>query len=134
MSNRAFLYDIDIKSHYWPWTEEGWLDLKGYIIRVYSLKDIPRGFTAFKVGRNSLEVSKICVSPIFRRIGLGSALMKDLVLQAITLKKTKLCMTIHEHCEYIEWLVVRGWEGKGIESGLFPDGSDGYLFERGVMR
>lgn len=129
-----YLFHIDIRSYEWPWVAEAWKDLDGYFIRTYSLKNIPRGYIAYKIGNNSLEVSKLCVNPTFRRIGIGSALMKELVAQAIKLQKNKLCMTIHEHCKFLDWLTKRGWEAVSIVQGIFPDGSDGYLFERGVVR
>lgn len=129
-----YLFHIDIRSYEWPWVAGAWSDLDGYLIRVYSMKSVPRGYIAYKIGNNSLEVPKLCVNPTFRRMGIGSALMKDLVVQAIKLQKTKLCMTVHEHCKFFGWLNKRGWEAVGVVRGIFPDGSDGYLFERSVMR
>lgn len=130
---KPWLYDIDIKSYYWPWTEKGWCDLIGYIFRVYSLKNIPRGFSCFKVGNRSLEVVKLCVHPTFRRLGFGSLLCTDLIHMAISQKKSKLCMIVHEQCEHFDWLSHRGWTGIGIEKRLFPDGTDGFCFERTVI-
>lgn len=130
---KPWLYDIDIKSYYWPWTSEGWNNLAGYIFRVYSLKGIPRGFSCFKIGNNSLEVVKLCVHPTFRRLGFGSLLSDDLVHMAISQKKSKLCMIVHEYNEYLPWAVSRGWKAVGVERKLFPDGVDGYCLERAVI-
>ena len=128
-----YLYDIDIKSYYWPWTEKGWCDLIGYIFRVYSLKGVPRGFSCFKVGNNSLEVVKLCVHPTFRRLGFGSLLSDDLVHTAIGQKKQKLCMIVHEKCEHFDWLSNRGWRATLVVHGLFPDRTDGFCFERKII-
>lgn len=130
---KQWLYDIDIKSYYWPWTLEGWNDLVGYIFRVYNLKDVPRGFSCFKVGNNSLEVVKLCVHPTFRRLGFGSLLADDLVHMAISQRKKKLCMIVHEDNEYFDWLKKRGWLAVSIEKGLFPDRTDGFCFERNII-
>ncbi|KKM73744.1 hypothetical protein LCGC14_1407410 [marine sediment metagenome] len=132
-TQKRWLYDIDIKSYYWPWTEQGWHNLMGYIFRVYCLKGVPRGFSCFKMGNSSLEVVKLCVHPTFRRLGFGSLLNEDLIHTAISQKKSKLCMIIHEQNEYFDWLKNRGWNARGIERGLFPDGTDGFCFERAVV-
>ena len=128
-----WLYDIDIKSYYWPWTEKGWCDLAGYIFRVYTLKGVPRGFSCFKVGNHSLEVVKLCVHPTFRRLGFGSLLQDDLVHMAIGQRKQKLCMIVHEKNGYFDWLTKRGWKALSTERSLFPDGTDGFCFERIVI-
>lgn len=130
---KPWLYDIDIKSYYWPWTEKGWHNLSGYIFRVYSLKGVARGFSCFKVGNHSLEVVKLCVHPTFRRLGFGSLLQEDLIHMAISQKKKKLCMIVHEHNKYFEWLMHRGWLAVGVEAKLFPDGTDGFCFERNII-
>ncbi len=131
--HRPWLYDIDIKSYYWSWTEQGWHDLAGYIFRVYTLKGVPRGFSCFKVGYNSLEVVKLCVHPTFRRLGFGNLLQDDLIHMAISQKKKKLCMIVHEKNEYFDWLRARGWRATIIVHGLFPDKTDGFCFERAVI-
>ncbi len=133
ITKRPWLYDIDIKSYYWPWTLEGWNDLAGYIFRVYNLKGVPRGFSCFQVGNNSLEVFKLCVHPTFRRLGFGSLLAIDLVHMAISQKKSKLCMIVHEKNKHFDWLKNRGWRATIVGHGLFPDGTDGYCFERDVV-
>lgn len=133
IAKKPWLYHIDIKSYEWPWTEKGWCDLAGYIFRVYSLKGVPRGFSCFKVGNNSLEVVKLCVHPTFRRLGFGSLLSDDLVHTAIGQKKKKLCMIVHERNAYFDWLKHRGWVARSTEQGLFPDGTDGYCFEREII-
>ncbi len=133
VQQKPWLYDTDIKSYYWPWTIEGWCDLKGYIFRVYNLKNKPRGFSCFKVGNNSLEVVKLCVHPTFRRLGFGSLLQDDLIHIAISQKKKKLCMIVHERCAYFDWLNHRGWQARSVEKGLFPDGTDGFCFERDIV-
>ncbi len=129
-----YLYDIDIKSFYWPWPKEGWDNIKGYIFRTYILKNTPKGFTSFKVGPDCLRIIKIAVHPDYRRIGIGSLLMDDLVHIGISQKKSKLEMIVHEECKYLDWLRNRGWRATTVERGLFPDGTDGYTFERKVIQ
>lgn len=129
-TKKQWLYDIDVKSYYWPWTAEGWNNLTGYIFRVYNLKGVPRGFSCFKVGNHSLEVVKLCVHPTFRRLGFGSLLETDLGHMAISQKKQKLCMIVYAKCEYFDWLGNRNWKAVSVEQNLFPDGSDGYCFEK----
>ena len=131
--DHKFLYHIDIKSFEWPWQLDAWKQINEYFIQAFYIKDVPRGYHIFQIGRSSLEVSKLCVNPIFRRIGLGSALLRDLVRHAIRLQKTKLCMTVHEDCQYFGWLANRRWKATGIIKAVYPDGTDGFLFEREVI-
>ena len=127
------LYDIDIKSYYWPWLPEAWGEVKGYSFKVYMLRGKPRGFTCFKEEDDYLEIFKLAVHPHYRELGIGSVLLKDLVHAAISRRKKKLIMLVHEECKFFEWLGKRGWRAVSVERNRYPDGSDGYLFERDIV-
>ncbi|KKL18820.1 hypothetical protein LCGC14_2471750, partial [marine sediment metagenome] len=47
--------------------------------------------------------------------------------------KQKLCMIVHEKNGYFDWLTKRGWKALSTERSLFPDGTDGFCFERIVI-
>lgn len=125
-------YYIDIKSYLWPWTEEGWNKIQGYIIRVKLIDDRVLGFCSFRVEGDDIVVSKLCVHPSTRRLGLGTELHEDLIRIAKKYHKRRLRMMLHEENEHRDFLIKRGWRAVSIEKGLFPDSLDGYLFVRKV--
>ena len=125
-------YDIDIKSYLWPWTMEDWDNLHGYVIRVYLLSDEVIGFYSFKVEKGTMMISKLCVHPDFRHLGVGTKMHDDLLKMAKTYKKI-LRMMLHEDNKNRDFLIKRDWKAVSIERELFPDGSDGYLFEREII-
>lgn len=130
-----FLYDIDLRSYEWPWPEEKWQDIKSYIIRVYPIHHVPRGFSSFKVISDSIiKVSKLCVHPDWRGDGIGAALQNDLIKCARKYGKSRLVTTIHEYnSKGMDWLRAWGWIAIGVEKGIFPDNTDGFTFERGIV-
>lgn len=127
----SHLIDIDIKSHKFPWLPPAWNDIQGYVFRVL-MTDVPRGYLAFKVkDKRTLMVVKLCVHPSWRGKGFGSGLHKELLRCSRVNNYSKLTMVVHEENEVgIEFLSARGWRAVSIEKHIFPDGSDGYLFER----
>lgn len=125
-------YHIDIKSYLWPWTEEGWNKIQGYIIRVKLVDDRVLGFCSFQIEGDMIKVSKLCVHPSVRRLGLGTELHQDLVRIAKKYHKKTVMMMLHEENEFFDFLIKRGWRAVSIEKGLFPDHRDGYLFMREV--
>jgi len=139
------LYNIDIKSYLWPWTEEGWGQIQGYIIRVYLLSDDVVGFYSYRpashcisephkgeIHTDRITVSKLCVHPDFRNLRIGSQLHDDLIRIAKKYSKKVVRMMLHEENEYRDFLIKRDWRAILISKGLFPDGRDGYLFQKEI--
>jgi GNAT superfamily N-acetyltransferase len=124
-----YLQDIDNKSYDYPWSEEGWKDIKDQIIRVYISHRVPRAFYLFRELRdNIIFVSKLCVIPKWRGMGLGNVLHDDLLKQT---KRKKLITNVYEKdLKAMGWLNKCGWRATTIEKNLYPDGCDSYVFER----
>jgi GNAT superfamily N-acetyltransferase len=122
-------YSIDVKSYLWPWLEEGWQQLNGYIIRVFMFSGDVVGFFSFQVIENEIIVSKLCVHPDYRNLNIGSQLHDDLVRIAKKYGKKKLKVTLHELNKHFDFIIKRGWKGVGVSRNHFPDGRDGFLFE-----
>lgn len=125
---------IDAKSYEWPWCEEGWKDTNGYIFRILvKEKDVVIGYSCVKLDFSKLLVVKLCVRPCFRKLGFGSSLMRDLLMFAKSKGVIRLSTILHEENQFIKWARNWDWKGTGIKKGLFPDGRDGYIFERKVL-
>ena len=131
-----FLYYIDLRSYEWPWLEEQWNNIESYIVKIYAIDYIPRGFCLFKIiPDNIIRVSKLCVNPKWRRQGIGGALHDNLLEFARDHKKNKLTTTIHEqNLTGMDWLKQHGWQAVAIKKEVFPDNTDGFIFERGVVQ
>lgn len=121
-------YEIDLRCYLWPWTDEGWRQLSGYVLRVFLIADEPVGFFSFTVQDNTLAVSKLCVHPDYQNQGIGSELHDDLMRMAQRYSKTRLEMMLHEENKNRDFITCRGWRATIVSHGLFPDKKDGYLF------
>ena len=123
-------YEIDLRCYDWPWTEEGWGQLNGYVLRVFLMADDPIGFFSFTVRDGVIAVSKLCVHPSYRHLGVGTELHDDLVRIGDRYKKKRLEMMLHEDNKNRDYLIRRGWKAVSIAFDLFPGGKDGYLFTK----
>jgi len=124
--------DIDIKSYLWPWLDEGWGKIQGYIIRVFIKEDRVIGFCSFRPEENSIRISKLCVHPDYREQGVGSKLYNDLIRMAKKYNKKKIVMMLHQDNEYRNFIIRRGWRAVSVSGELFPDSTDGYLFVKEI--
>lgn len=109
---------IDAKSYEWPWFDEGWKTAKDYNFRILLDGSRVIGFSCFK----DVFLAKLCVHPVYRKLGYGSKLMSDLLLSS---KGQRILTILHEENEYLTWAKNWGWYCIGLEKNLFPDGRDG---------
>lgn len=126
----AKCYEIDLKCYLWPWTEEGWAKLNGYVLRVFLMADEVVGFYSFTVNDDTIVVSKFCVHPSYQRLDIGTELHADLIRIGKRYGKKHLEMMLHEDNACRDFIIKFGWRAKNVTKELFPDGRDGYLFRK----
>ncbi|MFA5758674.1 MAG: GNAT family N-acetyltransferase [Clostridia bacterium] len=125
---------IDIKSHEWPWYEEGWRTIREYNWRLWVESDVVIGFSCFKVIRgqaiSELQLAKLCVRPRYREHGIGARLMDDLVSVCNKNGITMISTIVHEECKYLGWMKKHGFQAVNLIKELFPDTRDGIVMRR----
>jgi ribosomal protein S18 acetylase RimI-like enzyme len=138
-----YLEEIDRESYKFPWWENSWADLGDLKVRVLENNTLERhsfgviGFSSYQVitvnnKAIALHIHKLCVAKQYRNKGHGSTLHRDLLRVAQQQKIKQLFMVVHEENNNIPWLQSWGWNAVSVRSNLYPDGRDGYVFERGV--
>jgi len=146
-----YLYDIDIKSNEWPWSEEYWRDeVKKYNIKMWmeiEPNKKPLGFIAYRFVniKDVIEIEleekgtvihllKLAVHPDYKNKGIGTKLLEN-VEKIAKLQDVKILVTIlHEDDkEGREWLLKRGFLARTLRLGAFPDGCDGYSFVKELV-
>lgn len=121
-------YEIDLNCYLWPWTEEGWAKLNGYVLRVFLIANEVVGFYSFTVRDSTIVVSKFCVHPDYQHLGTGTDLHADLMRFGKRYNKKQLEMMLHEDNLCRDFIIKHGWRAVNVVKELFPDKRDGYLF------
>jgi len=79
------LYDIDLKCFDDVWAKEYWLhwfqDFK--MVFIAFIAGVPVGLAACEQSNQDILVEKLCVKPLYRRLGVARSLLLSVHLQAL---------------------------------------------------
>lgn len=137
------LKTIDLRSYHYPMTDDQWKHVfsnSGCLAYVANFSRAKVGFAILEPRGTNMRIHRLGVTPKFRGMGVGSALMdKAEELRRATMSK-KLEIEIPEiHCipndpdNVSLWLKFNGFEAGQVREGAFPmygEMYDGYIFER----
>lgn len=116
-----------------PWTEGDFiqhLSDRKTIGMVVELKDCVHGFMVYQLHEKSLYVHKLAVDPLWRRIGLGRAMVDKLVSKMSSHRRTTITIDTSERNTIVhKFLQANRFLAVGVTEGFYEDGAAAYRFE-----
>ena len=93
-----YIRDVDLKSTHYPWTTQAWDKLvdPDYKLCVAVHRAEPIGFVVYSPGDGCVDILKICVKPLHRGCGVGTALLDYVLDYARVERKSSLMTTVGE--------------------------------------
>jgi GNAT superfamily N-acetyltransferase len=85
LEDQDVLYDIDLKCFDDVWAKEYWLQWfqDSKVIYIACIAGVPVGLAACEQSNQGILVEKLCVKPLYRRLGVARNLLLAVHLQAL---------------------------------------------------
>lgn len=125
---------ISKESFHTPWTRDQFLAVLRHRNTIGLVATDPHGiigFTIYELFKSHVTILNLAVHPWFRRQTCGSQMIRLLVRRARQAHRECVGTVICEdNLPGQLFLKANGFRATEIESGVYPGGLDGYVFER----